>query len=64
MTVILTTASTGAPVGMGTWGLVANLTLFQLGAGVGQIVPTIYTANVYRQTTDELVFKSVISTQR
>jgi hypothetical protein len=23
-----------------------------------------YTANVYRQTTDELMFKSVISTQR
>ena len=33
MTVILTTASTGTPVGMGTWELVANLTLFQLGGG-------------------------------
>ena len=24
----------------------------------------VYTANVYRQTTDELMFKSVLSTQR
>ena len=28
------------------------------------VSPIIYTANVYRQTTDELMLKSVISTQR
>jgi hypothetical protein len=42
-------------------------TLIFLLADLGQkssVQPKNYTANVYRQTTDELMFKSVISTQR
>ena len=37
---------------------------FDFGKIIGYIIVLVYTANAYRQTTDKLMFKSVISTVR